>query len=95
MNEQSDISTYNEHSPISSGVHGPNLITAVAPRAPHIRRNSNLDVIFITIKENLSRKCIAISLIEPLQITGKTRKNRISKIQMNWKKKLVDKTLYE
>ena len=40
----------------------------------------------------MSRKCIAISLIEPLQITGKTRKNRISKIQMNWKKKLVDET---
>ena len=61
--------TYKEHSPISSGEHGPSLMTAVAPNAPHIRLNSNFDIILITIKPNLSRKCIAISEIDPLHIT--------------------------
>jgi hypothetical protein len=68
-------STYKEHSPISSGVQGPRRITAVAPKAPHIRLNSNFDVILITIRENLSRKCIAISLIDPWQITNTEKKD--------------------
>jgi hypothetical protein len=68
-------STYKEHSPISSGVQGPRRITAVAPKAPHIRLNSNFDVILITIRENLSRKCIAISLIDPWQMTKRQIKD--------------------
>mmetsp|Transcript_6031 Transcript_6031/g.11900 ORF Transcript_6031/g.11900 Transcript_6031/m.11900 type:complete len:203 (+) Transcript_6031:327-935(+) len=58
-----------EHSPISSGVQGPKRITAVAPRAPHSLRSSNLEVILSTMRSYLSKKCRAISLSEPLQIT--------------------------